>query len=314
MSYQETAKSVFELEAKALQQLGQKINSHFDGAVQAILNCSGRLVVCGMGKSGLIGKKIAATLASVGRPSFFLHPSEAIHGDLGMLMENDCFLSLSNSGETDELLQILPHIQALELPHICIVGRPKSTLARYADFVLDVGVSVEAARLQAVPLASSLTALAMGDALAAAYIEASNFQQADFLRYHPGGNLGKRLLTKVQEAMQSEKLPLVGPNTNMQELLLTISAGQLGLAIVQEAGKVLGIITDGDLRRQLSQTANDAFFALQAKALMTPTPKTISPQASLLDAEEQMQQLRINALLVLEEERLLGIIAKQHLK
>jgi len=314
MSYQETAKSVFELEAKALQQLGQKINSHFDGAVQAILNCTGRLVVCGMGKSGLIGKKIAATLASVGRPSFFLHPSEAIHGDLGMLMENDCFLSLSNSGETDELLQILPHIQELQLPHICIVGRPNSTLARYANFVLDVGVSVEAARLQAVPLASSLTALAMGDALAAAYIEASNFQQADFLRYHPGGNLGKRLLTKVQEAMQSENLPLVDPETSMQELLLTISAGQLGLAIVQESQKVLGIITDGDLRRQLSQNANDAFFALKANSLMTPAPKSISPQASLLEAEEQMQQFRINALLVLDDKRLLGIIAKQHLK
>ena len=201
MNILETAKRVFSVEKDALEGISKRLDSNFEEAAKRLYACSGRIVVCGMGKSGLIGKKIAATFASIGQPAIFMHPSEAIHGDLGMLMPGDCFLSISNSGETDELLQLIPHINRLALPHICICAVKNSTLAKHADFVLDIAVEKEASNLPAVPMASAITSLAMGHALAAVLIELSGFRQEDFALYHPGGSLGRKILTKTAELM-----------------------------------------------------------------------------------------------------------------
>jgi len=309
MNILETAKRVFSVEKAALQGISERLDSNFEEAAMRLFSCTGRIVVCGMGKSGLIGKKIAATFASIGRPAIFIHPSEAIHGDLGMLMSGDCFLSISNSGETDELLQLIPHINRLALPHICICAVKNSTLAKHADFVLDIAVEKEASNLPAVPMASAIATLAMGHALAAVLIELSGFKQEDFALYHPGGSLGRKILTKTSELM-SKELPAVTPQSNLREVISVMSKGMLGLAVCLENSQLLGIITDGDLRRALERSGDDEFFKLSAEDIMTKNPKSINGSQSVLEAEELMNQFKITALPVLENKVPVGVIAK----
>lgn len=307
------AQRVFRIEAEAVAQLSDLLTSDFNRAAELMHACQGRVVVCGMGKSGIIGKKIAATLSSTGTASFFLHPSEAIHGDLGMLRTEDVFLSLSNSGETDELLQLIPHIQNMGLRHITVVGKPQSTLAQHADCVLAVSIKEEASSLQVAPMASTTATLAMGDALAAALIQLKNFQAAEFAALHPGGSLGKLLLSKVEHFMQKENLPIVAPEEQLREVLLAMSRGQLGLAVVVDAQNYIqGIITDGDIRRALNKYGDQNFFQLQAQDVASAQPKSIGPKASLVKAEEQMALHKITALLVVEQGQLLGVLAEKH--
>jgi arabinose-5-phosphate isomerase len=306
---QSLAQEVFRIEAAAIAALSARLDAQFEAAARRLATCKGRIVLCGMGKSGLLARQLAASFSSIGCPAIFLHPTEAIHGDLGILLEGDCFLSISNSGETDELLQILPYIQKKELPHITMVGNLNSTLARYADHVLDVAVAEEASDLQAVPMASTIATMAMGHALAAAMMSLRNFQHEDFLQFHPGGSLGRKLITPVADLMQKTDLPIVEADTNMQQLLMEISKGKLGLAVVLQDDKILGIITDGDLRRALERSEQE-FFKLQAKDIMTPNPKTIEAKASIFEAEALMQKHKITALLIVENEAFLGVLAK----
>lgn len=313
MNILETAKRVFSVEKDALEGISKRLDSNFEEAAKRLYACGGRIVVCGMGKSGLIGKKIAATFASIGRPAIFMHPSEAIHGDLGMLMPGDCFLSISNSGETDELLQLIPHINRLALPHICICAVKNSTLAKHADFVLDIAVEKEASNLPAVPMASAITSLAMGHALAAVLIELSGFRQEDFALYHPGGSLGRKILTKTAELMNKE-LPVVKPESNLREVISVMSKGMLGLALCLDNNQILGIITDGDLRRALERSGDDEFFKLRAEDIMTKNPKSVNGSQSVLEAEELMNQFKITALVVLENGAPIGVIAKHMIR
>ncbi|MDX1907112.1 MAG: KpsF/GutQ family sugar-phosphate isomerase [Bacteroidia bacterium] len=303
----EIARDVLETEAQALQTLADRISPDFDRAVTLLDTCRGRILVTGMGKSGLIGRKIAATFSSTGAPAAFVHPAEALHGDLGMITAQDLVLSLSRSGETEELLRMVPYFQQLGLPHITLTGRPGSTLSRTADISLDVSVTREACPLQLAPTASTTATLAMGDALAVALMELRGFQPQAFATLHPGGNLGRRLLTHVGACMRTHDLPTLAPETPIHEVIHTISAGRLGLAVVTAGGDIAGIITDGDVRRAMERL-HASFFQLQAADLMTPHPVCISPETRLPEAAGIMQQRKINSLLVSRHNRLLGVI------
>lgn len=301
------AKETFELEAAEIRKMAQWLTEDFTKTCEAIIQGSGRVVVCGVGKSGLIGKKISATLASTGTPSFFMHPSDGFHGDLGMITESDIVISISNSGETNELLKIVPFIQYLSLTHIAIVGNKESTLAKHADHVLYAGVDQEACPLQLAPTASTTNALVMGDALAVALMELRSFKREDFAQYHPGGNLGKKLLGKVKDYMTAEHLPVLAPNATGEKIIDTITRGKLGLAVVVDHDKVIGVITDGDLRRAL-QNNKAGFFDLKAASFMTQNPKMVSGSLSLIEAEKMMNAFKITSLIVAEEGVLRGVI------
>lgn len=307
------AQKVLATESKALAHLASQINpAELSRAVQILKNCTGRIVVSGMGKSGLIGKKIAATFASTGSPSFFLHPAEALHGDLGMLMPQDVVLSISNSGETDELLQLIPYLKKFDIQHISLVGRLDSTLAGHAQARLYVGVEEEVSPIQSVPMASCLNTLAMGDVLATILIEVKNFRTHDFALLHPAGALGRKLLHTVAQTMQTQDLPITHSNENIKNIIFQMTKGRWGLVLIcQPETQILeGIITDGDLRRALHKYPETHFFKLTASDIMTRQPKSIAPQASLLAAEELMQTFKITALPVLENDRLAGLIGK----
>lgn len=299
----EIAKQVFETEAAAIENLILLLDEQFELTVDAILGSSGRLVVCGMGKSGLIGKKIVATLASTGSPCFFMHPGEAFHGDLGMVSPQDIFIALSNSGETEEMIRLLPFLKDNGNIIISMTGRPGSTLAKNSDYHLNIAVPKEACPLQLAPTSSTTATLVMGDALAIALMQARDFKPQDFARFHPGGSLGRKLLTKVKHEMRTQ-LPRVSVNAPMQEVIHTISDGRLGLCIV---GEDQGIITDGDLRRHLDKNPAD-LMKLSASDIMTPNPKSIDAEAKLSEAEEMMHQLKITSLLVKDQTRLVGVI------
>ncbi len=304
MKYQDIAKRVFDIEATAIDHLKNLLTDDFDGAVNAILNSKGRVVICGMGKSGLIGKKIMATLASTGTPSFFMHPGEAFHGDLGMVAPDDIFVAISNSGETEEVIRLLPFLKDNGNTLIAMTGNPTSTLAKNADYHLNIAVPQEACPHQLAPTSSTTATLVMGDALAVALMEARNFQPQDFARFHPGGSLGRKLLTKVRHEMKTDNLPLVSADAPMKEVIHAMSAGRLGLCIVDEGR---GIITDGDLRRHLENDPD--LMNKTAGEIMTPNPKSISPDARLTEAEELMNQHKITSLLVKDETgRLQGVI------
>jgi len=298
------AKQVFEIEAQAIANLSRLLDEQFELSVDAILRSKGRVVICGMGKSGLIGKKIMATLASTGTPCFFMHPGEAFHGDLGMVSPEDVFIALSNSGETEEVIRLLPFLKDNRNVIIAMTGRPDSTLAKNADHHLNIAVPKEACPLQLAPTSSTTATLVMGDALAIALMQARNFKPHDFARFHPGGSLGRKLLTKVKHEMRNGPLPIVAANANMKDVIHTISDGRLGLCIVGDAE---GIITDGDLRRHLDIDAA-ALMTKQAKDIMTPNPKTIDSNARLAQAEELMNQVKIASLLVTEDHTLVGVI------
>lgn len=303
----DTAKRVFQIEAEAIQALSDQLDTHFSQSVEAILATEGRVVICGMGKSGLIGKKIMATLASTGTPCFFMHPGEAFHGDLGMVSPKDIFIALSNSGETEEVIKLIPFLKDNGNLIIAMTGRPDSTLAQNADFHLNIAVPQEACIHQLAPTSSTTATLVMGDALAVALMEKRDFKPQDFARFHPGGSLGRKLLTRVKHEMKSDNLPFVTANASMKDVIHTMTEGRLGLCIVDQ-GK--GIITDGDLRRQMEEHP-DGFMQQTATDIMSPNPKTIDSEARLSDAEEQMNQQKITSLLVSQsgpEQKIVGVI------
>jgi arabinose-5-phosphate isomerase len=299
----EIAKNVLSIEAESLQALKEKINEDFLKAVEIIHNSKGRVVVTGMGKSGLVGRKIAATLASTGTPSFFMHPAEASHGDLGMVTEDDVVIAISNSGETDEVLKLIPYLKYFNVKIIALTGNPQSTLAKQADAVLDVSVKEEACPFGFIPTASTTATLAMGDALAVALIMRNGFKKEDFAFFHPGGSLGKRMLTKVKELMHTgDELPVSYPDTVMLDAVLEISSKRLGVVvIVNENKKILGIITDGDVRRGVQRYGKE-LFELKASQIMTINPKTINEEELAAVALSTMQKYSITSLVVPDSE------------
>ncbi|MCM2311790.1 MAG: KpsF/GutQ family sugar-phosphate isomerase [Steroidobacteraceae bacterium] len=296
---------VLATEAEAVAALEHRLGEPFAEACRLILRCEGRVVVTGMGKSGHVGSKIAATLASTGSPSFFLHPAEAIHGDIGMITVKDVVLALSNSGETEELLTILPVIKRLDVPLIALTGKAGSTLARYATVTLDVSVPAEACPLNLAPTTSTTATLAMGDALAVAVLEARGFTEEDFARSHPGGSLGRRLLLHVEEVMRTgDDLPAVGPDTPLSAGLLEMSRKGLGMTtIVDDARRVVGVFTDGDLRRALDKLLD--VHATRMRDVMTARPKMARPRMLAAEAVHLMETHRITALPVVDDEDVL---------
>jgi arabinose-5-phosphate isomerase len=296
----ERAKQVLHIEAEAVRRLTERIDDAFVRAVELILACQGKVVVTGVGKSGLIGQKIAATMASTGTPAFFLHPTEGSHGDLGMLEKRDIVVAISNSGETDELSQILPLIKRHGNKLIVLTGGLSSTLAQAGDVVLDVSVEEEACPLGLAPTASTTATLAMGDALAVALLEQRGFKKEDFAILHPAGKLGKRLLLKVRDLMHmGEEFPKVSEDALMKEALVEITSKRLGVtAVVNEHGELVGVITDGDLRRALERFPD--LLHRQAAEAMTRNPKWIEADALAVQAVQQMEEHAITALVVLD--------------
>ncbi len=303
------ARETLDIEASALLQLKARLDERFVKAVNMVLGVQGRVVVTGMGKSGHIGRKIAATLASTGTPAMFVHPGEASHGDLGMIQLIDVVLALSNSGESDELVAILPVLKRQGVPLIAMTGGLNSSLAQHADVVLDCSVDKEACPLNLAPTASTTAQLAMGDALAVALLDARGFKPEDFARSHPGGSLGRRLLTHVSDVMRKgDALPRVGPEASFTDLMREMSHKGLGASSVVDAqDKVLGIFTDGDLRRLIEKGAD--LRSLKARDVMHAHPRTIRVEALAVEAVEMMEQFRITSILVVDEAgRLCGAI------
>lgn len=303
-------RQVLEIEANAILALIDRLDQRFEQAVTLLDQCRGRVVVTGMGKSGIIGRKIAATLASIGVPSVFLHPAEGIHGDLGMVSRGDLVLALSNSGETEELLKILPAIKRLGVPMISLTGNVESMLAKNSDVVLDVSVKEEACPLDLAPTASTTATLALGDALAMALLEHKGVKPEDFARFHPGGTLGKRLLLTVEEVMHGDKaIPTVSPTAPLRDVIVEISSKKLGVTtIVDDSGRLRGVITDGDLRRLLGKGGND-LLDRPAEAVMSPHPKVISRTALAAEAVGLMERHAITVLIVTDaEQRVVGVV------
>ena len=301
-------------EADALKTMEQSLGEEFVRAVEIILGCRGKLIVTGMGKSGHIACKIAATLASTGTPSFFLHPAEAFHGDLGMISKEDVVLALSFSGETDEILKIVPFVHENGNKLIAITGKAQSSLARNADVHLDIMVREEACILKLAPTSSTTAQLAMGDALATTLMHARKFTAMDFARLHPGGSLGRRLLMTVGHVMRKEELPVVAADCSATDMIHRISKGGLGLIVIVENGRIEGIVTDGDVRRAMEKYRAD-FFNIRAMDIATRNPKTITADQKLIAAEKRMTENKINSLLVTSSDgRLEGVIQLYDIK
>lgn len=306
---EETGRRVLRLEAQAIQDLIGRINHEFARAVGLLHDCTGRVVVTGMGKSGLIGKKISATLASTGTPAFFLHPAEGVHGDLGMVSRGDAVILISNSGETGELIAILPAFKRLAIPLICLTGNARSTLARNSDVVIDVSVKEEAGPLGLVPTASTTATLAMGDALSVALLEKRGFKEADFAYFHPGGTIGKKLLLKVTDLWHhGPAVPCVAEKTPLKGVIFEITSKKLGMTtVVNSRGRLSGVITDGDLRRLLER--EPAPMRLRAVDVMSRKPKVIAPTALAAKAVQLMEQYSITALIVVNsQQKVAGIV------
>lgn len=300
----EIAKEVFEIESEAILELKGQLSEDFNAVVECILKLKGHCVITGMGKSGHIAEKIAATLASTGTPSFFLHPGEALHGDLGMLTKEDAVIAISNSGESEEILRIIPIIKKREIPLIVMSGNPKSTMAKEGKYFLNVAVKKEACPLQLAPTSSTTATLAMGDAIAVALMKARGFKPENFAMFHPGGSLGRKLLTQVKDIMVSKELPIVNLETNFKDLITEMTSKRLGVCLVLDNGRLVGIITDGDLRRALM----DDKFDFNAAEIMTKQPKTIQSDAMATQAESLMMESKIKELVVMEGEKVVGIV------
>lgn len=296
-----TGRDALRIEAEAVAALVTRLDAAFVAACRCLLQVRGRVVVTGMGKSGHVGGKVAATLASTGTPAFFLHPAEASHGDLGMITRDDAVIALSNSGETAELLALVPTLRRLGVPVVALTGNPGSSLALAATVHLDVSVPAEACPLNLAPTASTTATLAMGDALAVALLELRGFTAEDFARSHPGGALGRRLLLHVEDVMRKgADIPVVGPDTPLRDGLLEMSGKGLGMtAVADAAGQLLGVFTDGDLRRTLDHTTD--VRAARMKDVMTAGPKRITPHALAVDAVQLMEAHRITALPVVDD-------------
>jgi len=298
-----TAEEVLAIEASSINSLIEKLDSSFEKAIEILYNCKGRVIVTGMGKSGLIGKKISATLSSTGTPSFFLHPAESTHGDSGVLTKDDVVLAISNSGETSELLQFLPIIKRLGINLIALTGKLSSTLAQKSNVALDISVEKEACPLNLAPTASTTVTLALGDALAVCLLKERNFSPDDFFMFHPSGSLGKKLLYKVEDLMiKGENLPVIKPETTFKHAIQIISEKGLGLAlIIDNAGRLEGIFTDGDIRRTVQKFDN--ISNLTIREVMVKNPKTIKKDDLAAKALQIMEQYSITSLAILAEDR-----------
>jgi arabinose-5-phosphate isomerase len=296
-------------EAQALLDLASLLTDDFDNAVQLIYQCKGKLIVTGVGKSGHIGKKIAATLASTGTPSFFLDPLDAFHGDLGMIGIEDIVLAISNSGQTDELLRVIPFIINRNIPLIGMSRDPKSLLAKYSLYHINIPIKKEADPLNLAPTTSTTVQLAMGDAIACALIELRGFKAENYAQFHPGGSLGKRLLTKVKDVMHNTNLPLVGPEMKLNEAIVCMSKGRQGLVVIVDNNNfILGVVTDGDVRRSMQRFQHN-FFNLSIQEIMTKTPKVIHFDAKIEDADSIMNKYKIHTLIVVDDyNKIIGII------
>ncbi len=302
------ARKAIRTEMQALVRLEETLGDEFAAAVELILAGHGKCIITGMGKSGLVGRKIAATLASTGTPSFFLHPGEAFHGDLGMISPDDVVVALSYSGETDEILKIVPFIHSNGNKLVSMTGNPESALAKNSDVHLDVGVEEEACILHLAPTSSTTAQIAMGDALAVSLMQLRGFTSVDFARLHPGGSLGRRLLMTVGNVMRSHDLPVVAPDCPAAEMIHAISKGGLGLIVVCDGDRIVGIVTDGDVRRAMEQRRGD-FFNIVAADIATPNPKSIAASEKLIEAEKMMTSNKVTSLLVTDEKgRLQGVI------
>lgn len=301
------------IESSAIAQQISLIGEDFVNAVSIIIQSKGKLVVTGIGKSGIIGRKISATMSSTGTQSFFLHPAEAFHGDLGMVGPEDVILVLSNSGETDEVLKIIPYFKDNGNKILSITRNNESTLARYSDVHLTMNIEKEACPLNLAPTTSTTVTLALGDALSIALMKERNFNSEEYARFHPGGSLGKRLLTRVKDVMKTDSLPLVSLDTKIGDVLYVVSKGRLGIAIVTENKKIAGIITDGDIRRAIQQHGKE-MFELKAEEIMSFSPKVISSEQKIYEAQELLRQYKIHSLLVVNAEtELLGVVDVFHM-
>ena len=295
-------------EAQALLDLIPQLDQHFDKAVEMMYNCKGKVIVTGVGKSGNIGAKIAATLSSTGTPSFFINPLDVYHGDLGVMTPDDVVLALSNSGQTDELLRFIPAIQHRGVPLIGMSRNPNSLLAKYSVAHITVKVEKEACPLNLAPTSSTTAALAMGDALSVALMQLRNFKPTDFARFHPGGELGKRLLTTAADVMRVDDLPVIPREMHLGDAIIQGSKGKLGLGVSLENGKIVGLITDGDIRRAMEKWQAE-FFNKTVNDIMTTTPKMVLPTTKIADIQQIMQKYKIHTVLVADEEtRLIGIV------
>ena len=295
-------------EAQAVLNLIPQMDEDFDRAVELILSCKGKLIVTGVGKSGHIGAKIAATLASTGTPSFFINPLDVYHGDVGVMSKGDVVLAISNSGQTDELLRFIPMVLHMQIPIIGMSGNPQSLLAKYSTCHLNVSVEKEACPLNLAPTSSTTAALVMGDALAVALMEKRNFQPQDFAQFHPGGELGKRLLTTAQDVMITEHLPILSADMHLGKAIILVSKGKLGLGVAVKDSLIEGLITDGDIRRAMEKWQAE-FFNRTVADIMTRTPKTVGPQTKISEIQRIMNKNKIHNVLVVDDaNHLLGIV------
>jgi arabinose-5-phosphate isomerase len=308
MNYNEIAKEVLLTEAKELERASSANSFDMNAAVELIFNIKGKLVVTGVGKSGLVGTKIAATLASTGTSSFFLHPTEAMHGDLGMIGKDDAVLAISYSGESEELIQILPHLKRFDIPMIAMAKNPNSTLAKYADVFFDINVTKEACPLDTAPTSSTTLTMAMGDALAVCLMKKRDFKKSDFASFHPGGSLGKKLFIKVSDLLRTNNLPLVSRETLLKDAIVKMSEGRLGNVIILDDDKVIGLLSDGDLRRALMNEN----FSLNCKVeeIATMNPKVLNNKDVLAsDALKIIEDYKIQLLVVVDEyNKLVGVL------
>jgi len=308
MDIRKIAEEVFEIESKEIANLSTLLTIDFENAVKLIFKSKGKFIISGMGKSGIVGKKIAATLASTGTPSFFLHPGEAYHGDLGMIEKEDIVLLISNSGETDEVLKIIPFLKYQKNTIISMSGNPNSSLAKNTDFHLNISVNVEACPLQLAPTSSTTSTMVMGDALAVALMKLRNFKDVNFARFHPGGSLGKRLLQNVGDVMRKDSLPLIDVNESIKRVINIISYGKCGIAVVVNGKAIFGVISDGDIRRAMESNESN-FFKLKALDIMTKEPHTVLETTKLKIAGDLMFSKKINSLIVKnDKDSLVGII------
>lgn len=295
-------------EADATLSLINQLDENFDKAVDMMFHCKGKVIVTGVGKSGNVGAKIAATLASTGTPAFFINPLDVYHGDLGVMTPEDVVLALSNSGQTDELLRFIPMVLHMNIPIIGISGNPNSLLAKYSTIHIKVKVEKEACPLNLAPTSSTTAALVMGDALAIALMQVRNFKPQDFAQFHPGGELGKRLLTTAQDVMISENLPIIPQDLHLGEAIIDVSKGKLGLGVSLSDGKVAGLITDGDIRRAMEKWQAQ-FFDKTVSDIMTRHPKTVLPTTKISEIQRIMHKYKIHTVLVIDnEQHLLGVV------
>ena len=308
MTVRDYATQCIKDEAQALLDLIPQLDDNFDHSVELILACHGKVIVTGVGKSGHIGAKIAATLSSTGTPSFFINPLDVYHGDLGVMTPDDVVLAISNSGQTDELLRFIPMLQHMKVPIIGMSGNPGSLLAKYSTYHINVSVRKEACPLNLAPTSSTTATLAMGDALAVALMERRNFQPKDFAQFRPGGERGKRLLTTAQDVMRTTDMPIITPEMHLGEAIILVSKGKLGLGVAECDGRIVGLITDGDIRRAMEKWQAE-FFDRTVADIMTRQPKTVSPQTRITEIQDIMNKYKIHTVLVVDgDNHLLGVV------